>query len=163
MIRYAFVVACLPALVAACSSQQVTDTSGPPAPVVLFEGARLIPGDGSAPVEESAFTVVGGAIASIGRKGELAVPAGATRVDLTGKTVMPTLVSAHVHPGFQRGITYSGENYTRETIVNDLNLALYYGVAAVMSQGIERGELAYQIRAEQEAGKLGGGRLLVAG
>ena len=46
---------------------------------------------------------------------------------------------------------------------DDLNRALYFGVAAVMSQGIEKGELAFEIRAAQDAGRLGGARLLVAG
>jgi imidazolonepropionase-like amidohydrolase len=76
---------------------------------------------------------------------------------------MPTLINAHGHPGFQKGLTYSAENYTRENIIADLNRAAYFGVGAVQSQGIERGDLTFQIRAEQEAGKLGGARLLVAG
>jgi imidazolonepropionase-like amidohydrolase len=162
MFRSSIAFAAVLALTVACSNQP-TGPSELSSPWVLFEGARLIAGDGSAPIENSAFTVVGGTISWIGRKGELNLPSGAARVDLSGKTVMPTLVSAHVHPGFQKGLSYSGENYTREVVTNDLNLALYYGVAAVMSQGIERGDLAYQIRADQEAGKLGGARLLIAG
>jgi imidazolonepropionase-like amidohydrolase len=76
---------------------------------------------------------------------------------------MPALINAHGHPGFQRGLTYSADNFTRENIVDDLNRALYFGVAAVQSQGIEKGDVAYQIRADQEAGKLGGARLHIAG
>src|SRR6185436_18261714 len=102
-------------------------------------------------------------ITRVGRKGELSAAAGVKRVDLSGKTVMPALINAHGHPGFQKGLTYTAANYTRENIIDDLNRALYFGVAAVMSQGIERGDLAFQIRAEQEAGRLGGARLLVAG
>jgi imidazolonepropionase-like amidohydrolase len=76
---------------------------------------------------------------------------------------MPTLINTHGHPGFQRGLTYSADNFTRETIVDDLNRALYFGVSVVQSQGIERGEVTYQIRAEQEGGILGGARLRIAG
>ena len=76
---------------------------------------------------------------------------------------MPTLINAHGHPGFQRGLTYSADNFTRETIIDDLNRALYFGVVAVQSQGIEKGDVTYQIRADQEAGKLGGARLHIAG
>jgi imidazolonepropionase-like amidohydrolase len=133
------------------------------APVVLYEGARLISGDGSVPIADSAFLVANGAIARVGRKGELTLPPGAGRVDLTGKTVMPTLINAHGHPGFQRGLTYSADNFTRETIIDDLNRALYFGVAVVQSQGIEKGDVTYQIRADQEAGRLGGARLHIAG
>ena len=83
------------------------------AQTVLFEGARVIPGDGSAAIENAAFLVERGAITRIGRKGDIALPAGATRVDLDGKTVMPAIISPHVHPGFQKGLTYAAENFTR--------------------------------------------------
>ena len=131
--------------------------------IVLYEGARLISGDGRAPIDDSAFLVENGTITKVGKKGDLAAPGGAGRVSLAGKTVMPTLIDAHGHPGFQRGLTYSADNFTRENIVDDLNRALYFGVAAVQSQGIEKGEVTYQIRADQEAGKLGGARLHIAG
>jgi imidazolonepropionase-like amidohydrolase len=130
---------------------------------VLFEGARLIPGDGGAPIDDAAVLVEGGTIAAVGRKGDLTAPAQAVRVDLTGKTILPALIDAHTHPGFQRGLSYSADNFTRDTIVDDLNRALYYGVAAVQSQGIEKGDATYRIRADQEAGRLSGARLRVAG
>ena len=76
---------------------------------------------------------------------------------------MPTLISTHVHPGFQKGVTYAAANYTRDTVMNDLNRALYFGISVVQSQGIERGDVLYRIRADQAAGTLGGAKLLVAG
>jgi len=133
------------------------------AQTVLFEGARIIPGDGSPAIPDGALLVDGGAIARIGRKGEITPPAGATRVNLDGKTIMPAIVSAHVHPGFQKGLNYSADNYTRENILDDLNRALYFGISTVMSQGVEKGEVMYQIRTDQAAGRLGGARLMLAG
>jgi imidazolonepropionase-like amidohydrolase len=133
------------------------------AQAVLLEGARIVPGDGTPAIENGALLVQGGAIARIGRKGELAPPMGTARIDLTGKTIMPAIVSAHVHPGFQKGLTYSAENFTRDTILDDLNRALYFGISTVMSQGIEKGEVMYQIRADQAAGRLGGAQLMLAG
>ena len=76
---------------------------------------------------------------------------------------MPTLISTHVHPGFQRDLTYAGENYTYDNIVADLERALYFGVGTVMSQGIEKGDLTYRVRADQQAGRVGGARLKIAG
>lgn len=138
--------------------------AAPPAPAqTLFEGARLIPGDGSAAVADAAFLVEGGVIARIGRRGEIALPAGASRVDLAGKTVMPALISTHVHPGFQKGLSYAAANFTRDNIMDDLDRALYFGISTVMSQGIEKGDVMYRIRADQAAGRLGGARLLLAG
>jgi imidazolonepropionase-like amidohydrolase len=144
-------------------SPRLVESQDNRAGAVLYEGARLISGDGSAPISESAFLVENGTITRIGRKGEVTAPPGARRIDLTGKTVMPTLVNAHGHPGFQRGLTYTADNFTRDTVMDDLNRALYFGVAAVQSQGIEKGDVMYQIRADQEAGKLGGARLHIAG
>src|SRR4029077_10186631 len=69
----------------------------PSSTVTVFEGARLIVGDGSEPIADAAFIVEDGRFAEVGRKGQLKVPAGATRVDLTGKTVMPAIINAHIH------------------------------------------------------------------
>ena len=65
----------------------------------LFEGARLITGDGNAPIEDSAFLIEGNRVTQVGRRGEVTAPAGATRVNLAGKTVIPGIVDAHGHPG----------------------------------------------------------------
>src|SRR5713226_4629483 len=77
-------------------SSQAPRTAG----VTLFEGARLIVGDGKAPIENSAFLVESNKFTRIGKKGQLRLPAGAERVDLTGKTVMPAMVDVHSHLGF---------------------------------------------------------------
>jgi imidazolonepropionase-like amidohydrolase len=130
---------------------------------VLYEGARLIPGDGRPALENSALLVERGKIVRIAKRGEMLLPAGARRVDLAGKTVMPALLDAHVHPGFQKGLTYVAGNFTYENIVADLERAQYFGVSTVQSQGIERGDITYRIRADQRAGRVGGARLMIAG
>ena len=119
----------------------------------LYEAARVIVGDGTV-IERGAILVDGAVISQIGRLDAVKAPAGVRRVDLSTKTVMPMLIATHVHPGFQRGTTYVKENYTRETVINDLNRALYFGVSAVQSQGIEPGDVLYRIRADQAAGTL---------
>jgi imidazolonepropionase-like amidohydrolase len=130
----------------------------------LYEGARLISGDGSAVIERSAILVDGVRITEVGQQGQVKAPASVRRVDLSGKTIMPTLIATHVHPGFQRGATYVRENYTRETMINDLDRALYFGVSVAQSQGIETGDVMYELRADQQAGKLKPtARLLLAG
>ncbi|MBX9778566.1 MAG: hypothetical protein K2Y71_29695, partial [Xanthobacteraceae bacterium] len=132
------------------------------AQTVLFEAARIITGDGGA-IEGAAFVVENGTITRVGRRNDVALPAGATRVDLGDRTVMPALISTHVHPGFQMGLGYFAKNFTRENILDDLSRALYFGVSTVMSQGIERGDVMFDIRADQAAGRAGGARLLLAG
>ena len=65
------------------------------------------------------------------------VPAGAARVDLTGKTVMPTMVDLHGHIGFQNVAegTMSKETYTRDNLIDHLQLLAYNGVGAVIGVG----------------------------
>src|SRR4029450_8737391 len=84
--------------------------SGTTARVPLYEGARLITGDGGAPIENSAFLVDDTKFSRVGRKGELQAPPGAARVDLTGKTVIPGLVDAHSHIGYMKNLTSGSRN-----------------------------------------------------
>jgi imidazolonepropionase-like amidohydrolase len=116
---------------------------------VLFEGARLIVGDGSAPIENSAFLVENNKFTRIGKKGELQPPAGAVRVDLSGKTVMPALVDAHTHLGWAVIKTgkIDADTYTPENLIDHLRRYAYYGISAAQSMGIDPGETPYQVRA----------------
>jgi imidazolonepropionase-like amidohydrolase len=135
-------------ILGSCSSQLAT--SGAPSNVTLFEGARLIVGDDKPPIENSAFLMENRKFTKVGRKGEVEVPAGATRVDLTGKTVMPAIVDVHGHLGFldQNTGLLSKANFTRENYIDHLERYAYHGVAATMSTGTDMGELAYQLRDE---------------
>src|SRR2546430_241152 len=107
------------------------------ATVTVFEGARLITGDGSAPIRDSAFVVDNGRFTAVGRKGQISVPAGATRVDLTGKTVIPAIIDAHKHLAV-----------TRDALVDQLQHFAYYGVGVAMSMGQDTGDVAFQVRQE---------------
>src|SRR6266581_518185 len=125
-----------------------------PGAAVLFEGARIIVGDSRPPFENGAFLVEQDRITRVGKKGEIQVPPGAMRVDLTGKTVIPAFVNLHGHVGFQKGLTYAAENYTRENVMDHLNRYAYYGVGLVMSTGTDPGNLPYQLRDEPHPGAL---------
>ena len=104
--------------------------------VTVFEGARLIAGDDSEPIEDAAFIVENDRFTAVGRRGQIDVPAGAARVDLTGKTVMPAIIDTHKH--------VAG---TREALVDQLQQMAYYGVGVVMSLGRDF-DLAFQVREE---------------
>ena len=109
----------------------------PPSNAVVFEGARLIDGNGGAPIEDSAFIVENDHFTWAGRRADVQAPPGATHVDLRGKTVMPTLTDLHGHIGFQNIAegTMSKEMYTRENLVDHLELLAYNGVGAVIGVG----------------------------
>jgi imidazolonepropionase-like amidohydrolase len=139
---------CVLALLTACSTgNQAAATEGGP---VLFEGARLIDGNGVTPVEDSAFVIENNKITMVGKKGQIQAPAGAARVDLTGKTVMPALIDTHTHLGWMIVKTgqMGADTYTKENLIDHLHRLAYFGVAATQSMGIDPGETPYQVRAE---------------
>jgi len=122
-------------------------------PSVLLEGARLVIGDGRV-IEDGALLVEGDTITRIGRRREIAAPAGSTRVDVAGKTIMPGIVLAHGHVGYLRDTTFARENYTRENLIDHLNRYLYYGVVAMMSTGTDPGDLPFELRNNEHPGAL---------
>ena len=104
--------------------------------ITVFEGARVIVGDGRAPLENAAFVVNGTRITEVGRTGQVRVPAGAMRVNLAGKTVMPAIIDTHNHL-----------SQTREMLTDDLKRRAYYGVGAAMSLGQDAADAPFEIRA----------------
>jgi imidazolonepropionase-like amidohydrolase len=112
-----------------------------PSGTTVFEGARIIVGDGQPPIENAALVVTGDRIVQVARVGAVNAPQGATRVSLTGKTVMPAIVDTHTHL-----------SQTREALTDDLRRRAYYGVSAAMSLGQDAGELPFQMRAQMLPG-----------
>ena len=110
-----------------------------PGGTALYEGARLIFGDDRPALDNGAFVVTGGRITAIGRAGEITAPAGAARVDLTGKTVMPALVNIHSHYGYEKFLKAEGEsraeNFTAENLLDHLQREAYFGVGSVLDGG----------------------------
>ena len=100
-----------------------------------YEGARLIVGDGRV-IENATLVVNGTKIARVGAAADLRVPAGAKRVSLAGKTVMPMIVDTHVHL-----------SETRDALIRDLRLRAYYGVSAALRMGTD-GSGLLDMRAE---------------
>ena len=76
--------------------------SQPASSLVVFEGARLIVGDGSPSIENGTFAVEGGQFVQVGPATELEAPEGAKRVDLAGTTVMPAIIDTHTHLNQER-------------------------------------------------------------
>jgi imidazolonepropionase-like amidohydrolase len=101
----------------------------------VFEGARVIVGDGRV-IDNATIVVNAGKIAQVGRAADVRAPAGATRVSLTGKTVMPTIVDTHVHT-----------SQTRDALTQDLTRRAYYGVSAAMSLGQDTEAAPFEIKA----------------
>src|SRR5215203_6121596 len=118
----------VPAFLALAGAQ--AQQAGP----VVYDGARLIVGDGKT-IESSSFVVENGRISQVGVREQIKVPAGASRVDLTGKTVMPAIVDAHTHVPTER-----------QALVDLLQRKAYFGVAAIISMGQDDNDVAFQLR-----------------
>jgi len=130
------------------SSEQAPVPASAPVTVVLYEGARLLVGDGTT-IENGAFTVDNGQFVAVGSTGEVSAPAGAARVDLNGMTVMPAIVDAHTHM-----------STTREALIDDLERRAYFGIGAAISMGSDGPDAPLELRDEVTPGRA---RFLSAG
>jgi imidazolonepropionase-like amidohydrolase len=104
--------------------------------VTIFENGRVIIGDGRV-LENASVVVDGSRITQVGAAASIKAPAGATRVSLAGKTLMPTLVDTHVHT-----------STTREALIKDLKDRAHFGIGAAQSLGLDPGDFAFQVRGE---------------
>jgi imidazolonepropionase-like amidohydrolase len=115
--------------------------------VTAFEGARIIVGDGSPAIEKGTIVVTGQNITAVGAN--VQVPAGAQRVNLAGKTVMPMIIDTHIH---------APDNVAEN--VRDMKRRAYWGVSAAMSMGTETKDTSLKQRSQDVPGQA---RILSAG
>ncbi len=117
---------------------------------IVYEGARLITGDGSAPIENGAFVVRNGHITAVGKRGSVTA---STHVDLTGKTVIPAMINAHLHIGYEGYTSWGAENYTPQNVLDHLQREAFYGVGATQTVGSSPTDSSIQFIKDQSAGK----------
>ena len=137
----------LAALGALAAGTAVVLTQSPAA--TAYANVRLIIGDGRPAIEDATLVVSGGRITAAGPSGQVQVPAGATRVSLTGKTVMPAIIDTHVHT-----------STTRDALVRDLQQRAAFGISAALSLGLDNTPVTFDIRAQRAPGLA---RLFTAG
>jgi len=115
-----------------------------------FTGATIIDGTTRAPIANATLLVRGGRIVAVGPAGAVTVPAGASRVNLAGRYVIPGLINAHGHVNTPA----------------DLDTYAAYGVTTVYSLGGEPASV-FEARARQQdpaqARAVAQSRVLVAG
>ena len=66
---------------------------------VALVGAKVVTmaNDAGGVIEDAIVLIDGNRIKAVGRRGEVAIPASARQVDVTGKTIIPGLIDAHAH------------------------------------------------------------------
>src|SRR4029453_5042373 len=139
-------------IIALTASLALAGQAPRPSAAILFEGARLIEGRGRPPLEKSALLVENGHIAAVGSQGNVKAPAGARRVDLSGKTVMPAMINVHVHIGYEGYASWGAENYTPQNVLDHLQREAFYGVGVTQSVGSSPTEASLQFARDQAAG-----------
>ncbi|HBU57209.1 MAG TPA: hypothetical protein DEB33_05595 [Gemmatimonadetes bacterium] len=113
----------------ACGGSDMSDA-------VAYQGVRVITGDGTV-IEEATLIVKNGTFVEVGPSSDIDGSAVGSKVDLSGKTVMPTLNNAHFHLPSER-----------EARIRELQQAAYYGTGATFSFGLDEGATGLEMRAE---------------
>jgi len=108
--------------------------------VTVFEGGRVIVGDGKS-IDNATIVVTGDRITQVGPAASIKAPAGATRVSLAGKTVMPAIIDTHVHT-----------STTAPELENDLRQRAHFGVGAALSMGLDGTDATAAQRAKTTPG-----------
>ncbi len=100
-----------------------------------FVGGRVIDGTGARPIEPGVVVIDGGKIQSVGRSDEIELPAGAERIDTSGKTVMPGIIDSHMHVTPNQDIPDDVRVHLRigYNAINTLRQSLGRGVTTVVS------------------------------
>ncbi|MCW5977571.1 MAG: amidohydrolase family protein [Bryobacteraceae bacterium] len=128
----------------------------------VLENFTLIDGTGKPPVAAAALVITDGRIVYAGPMSGMKAPAGAERIDLAGKYVMPGIINLHCHLGNVKGLAQDPKNFTRDNLNAQLQTFTSYGVTSVLSMGSDA-DLVYQVRAEQRSGRPSLTRIFTAG
>lgn len=141
-------------------------TLAPPPPsaqngTIAFTNARIIDGTGRAPIERGTLVVSGGRITAVGPAASTTIPAGAQRIDASGKTIVPGFINTHAHLNVDRDFTGS----VREDLIRRLKMYANYGVTSTVSLGsTQADELeGFKLMQEQDRAGLDRARLYTAG
>ena len=105
--------------------------------VKVLEDFTLIDGTRRPPETHVSMIIDNGRIRSVGPASQIRIPAGAERINLAGKFVMPGIINLHGHIGNTVDLTQDAKFYTRENIVQNLKTYASYGVTTVLSMGTE--------------------------
>jgi imidazolonepropionase-like amidohydrolase len=103
---------------------------------IVLQDVRVIDGNGGPPIEHADIVINGDRITAVNVSGQVAVPTGATVINLSGKTALPGLISDHSHLGLVDGASATGHNVTRANILRQLRQYEAFGVTTVTSLGL---------------------------
>jgi imidazolonepropionase-like amidohydrolase len=142
----------------ACNNNPATNSSDS---AIILHDVTLIDGKGSAPQDHIDIRIVNDSIVDVGTSLDTT---NAKVINLAGKIVMPSLISAHVHIGALKGTATKPEFYTKENIISQLNKYQDYGILNILVMGTDRPMLFESgIRDSSVTGNFPGARIHSAG
>jgi imidazolonepropionase-like amidohydrolase len=129
--------------------------------VIALTGARVIDGTGRTPLNQATLIIRNGRIEAVGAPAAVTVPAGATRVDMSGKTIMPGMINAHAHVNIDSEVKAP----VRDQLVQRLRMYAEYGVTSAVSLGSSQADEleGLKLRDEQARGPLDRARVFTGG
>jgi imidazolonepropionase-like amidohydrolase len=134
---------------------------------VALTGSTVIDGNGGTPIPDGVIVITGKKITSIGPRSSVSIPAGAQRINLSGKYVLPGYMDANVHLFPWPSWTYIEflaryENNMEGIAEEAAQIALKHGFTTVFdSMGPARPLM--RLRDRIAKGEIDGSRLYVAG
>lgn len=104
---------------------------------LVVENVTLVDGSGGPPTLNATVIVLGGRIAVIGEGGTHQVSGDPRVIDGQGKTLVPGIINLHGHVGLTKGLVQAQENYSRESVIDNLRIYASYGVTTTTSLGTD--------------------------
>jgi len=146
---------------------------GPPGaaaqqPTLALAGGRIIDGYGGPPIENGVILITGERIAAVGRKGEVAVPAGVRVISTEGMSVLPGLADMHVHlmilghADYEHWDTTYRKRFRDELMPAAAKQLLLAGVTTARDLGAPLEDIV-AVKRRIEKGEILGPRLFVSG
>ncbi|TWD13580.1 imidazolonepropionase-like amidohydrolase [Streptomyces sp. T12] len=136
------------------ANERVSSEREGAAAAVLYEGARVIVGDGERVIDDCAMVVRDGLIEEIGPRDAISSRRPRQVISLDGRTVIPALVNPHGHIGYWKGAGADTANFSADNILDHLRRLAYHGVSVFQSLGTDRQDTEIRVRDLQREGAL---------
>lgn len=126
-----------------------------PRGTIAFVGGKVITMENDQVIEDGVVLVKDNKIVAVGSKTDVAIPSGAERIDISGKTLMPGLFDAHAHGAQGEDEIIPQQNW-------NLFAGLSLGVTSIHDPSNDTTEI-FAASEQQKAGKIVGPRIFSTG